>query len=198
MLRRIGILLAAIMAMTAAAPAFAQATKVENPPEVWHHPATNVAFPSRIGDWVRRDVVTYNEDGSDASVGYYLVRGGGNVATATIYIFPPFVKGDCPTRYAGLKEQVMRGGYQDTRLLSEDRPASPSGRHTGVAYRATFSFTARIGNTPQPVNSQAYIFCPTDPGWQVEARATWAAGADMSHDAMQLVNAIAWPAQLDD
>jgi hypothetical protein len=198
-MRHFAALFAAIASIAAASPAAAQ-REVTDAPAIWMHKSVGVGFPTTIGEFQRAAVYEYNDEGSDASVGYNLVRDGKRLALVTIYIYPPFPIGGCENQYADVKKSIERAdAYRNVRLISEDFAASPSGQHAGVAYLAHYKFSMHFDGAADflPVQSDAYLFCPAGAKWLVAYRATMAEGADLSADVEALMRSFKWPDFLD-
>lgn len=196
-IKAIAALLTLLAASLLGSPAAAQGREVTDPPAVWAHKFTGVHFPSRKDDFVRVQIFEYNDEGSDASVGYDLIRNGRKIASVTIYIYPPFAIGGCENQYEDLKKSIFQAPYDDTRLLSEDRVPSPSGANDRAAYHARFSFAAPFDGQRVPVLSDAYLFCPAGDKWLVAYRATWLKDEVIDKDVIALFRSFDWPDMLD-
>ncbi|MBO9712556.1 hypothetical protein [Sphingomonas sp.] len=198
-LLRIALAIVACAALPMLATPAAAQREVTNPPPVWSHAATATSFPETLGDFVRTTVYEYNAEGTDASVGYDLVRGGKKLASVTLYIYPPYTGGGCAAEYGAVKDGVAQSkAYQNVKLISEAPAPSPTGRTAGVADLATFTYDFGFGGgQSRPVRSEAYAFCAAHGAWIVSYRATWPSDIDVSQDVAQLFRAIDWPDTLD-
>lgn len=191
------LLTALAAAILGATPAAAQ-REVTDAPETWVHRHVAVGFATRIGNFHRQDITEYNDDGSDASVGYDLVRDGRKVATVTIYVFPPYMSGSCEDQYAEVKRGIEQStAYRDVRLTSESRTASPGGRKPRGAFLASYTLKASFAGEDGLLNSDAYVFCPAGGRWLVTYRATSPAGEDVKAEVETFFHSFRWPEMLD-
>jgi hypothetical protein len=177
------------------APAASAQREVKDPPAIWIHKATGVGFPTTIGEFRRYKIDEYNDDGTDASVGYDLIRNERKIGYVTVYIFPPYDPGDCAHQFAGIEDDV-RQSYQNVELIAETDAKSPSGRNPGGRL-AAFRFDAKFDGSSQRVRSDAYLFCPAGGKWLVTYRATWLNGIDIHAEVTALMQSFAWPDLLD-
>ncbi len=84
--------------------AAAAQTRVENPGDLYVHKAVGVEFPLQIEKYIRAGVIEYDQDGSDASIGYIYE---GVHSEFTLYIYPS--RGEtCIDQFASANEAIRR------------------------------------------------------------------------------------------
>lgn len=182
------------LALMTALPAAAQ-TEVKDPPPTWSHRAAKVDFPERLGAFERGRIFEYNDDGSDASVGYTLDRDGKLAAMLTIYVYPANDLG-CDGTFTDAQAAITRS-YQDAKLGPERRLPSPSGATPDAARQVQYTFPFALGGgQPQPVKSELYLYCAPGDQWLVKYRLTYLAALDLDADVAAALRTIRWPAQL--
>lgn len=102
---RLRLFVLAVSAAFAAAttPAFAQ-TEVEDAADPFVHRGLPVEFPAKIDGFERGRIIEFDEDGTDASVGY---APSGIAGEMTIYLYPAR-GGICQQEFDFAKEAVVR------------------------------------------------------------------------------------------
>ncbi|MEN3749037.1 hypothetical protein TPR58_17820 [Sphingomonas sp. HF-S3] len=182
------------LALMTALPAAAQ-TEVKDPPPTWSHRAAKVDFPQRLGAFERGRVFEYNEDGSDASVGYDLTRDGKLAAILTIYVYPANELG-CDGTFTDAQAAITRT-YKEAKLGAERRLPSPNGATPDAARQVRYTFPLALrSEQPAPVKSDLYLYCAPGDRWLVKYRATYLADLDLDTEIAAALRAIQWPAPL--
>ena len=183
----------ALPTLLQASPAAAQ-TVVENAPDPWVHGATGTRFPMKVGAFERSRVVTYSDDGTDASAGYRLERDGKWV-NVTIYVYPAIPGTSCQAVFADVKKNI--DAYKGASIVREGLDSAPSGRGAPVAHYVRYQVPAGAMKPDLPaLRSDAYLYCSGDGKWLVKYRATGSADFDFGNEVDSLMHAIAWPSKL--
>jgi hypothetical protein len=188
----IALTLAGLLAFTSP-PAVAQ-KEVANPADPWVHAATGTRFPAQLVGFERRQVYEYADDGLDASVSYFMLKGDAWV-TVTLYVYPAFAEFECSDTYEDAKLSIQ--AYAGAQLVSESIEPAPAGRGGPAALHARYQIPAGSMAPDIPESrSDLYLYCPAGDQWLVKYRATWRSTADFSGEVDQLLNAIRWPGNL--
>lgn len=185
-----------LAALVAGVPAAAQGP-IEARGTVTHRLA-DAHFPERLGEFRRQNVHQFDGDGADVSASYWLVRGGDRLLV-TIYIYPAGRMGaagsreqQCQAEFEGVGAAIVHQN-RTARATGEGAAPVADGVPSALAHRAVYSMDAQFDGRPQPVRSEAWLYCFVGGEWQVKYRATSNAGFDASAEIERLVRTGPWP-----
>lgn len=185
-------ILLAAFGMMLAVPAAAQ-TDLPQPDGPWLHPAAGVPFPEMLGGLERIRIVSYDDDSTNASVGYNGGDANGRLIL-TIYVYPSRDE-NCAQEFANSVAPIAN--YQGSALVFERMAAAPDGKRQASARHSRYIIPAGAIRDDLPrMVSDAYLFCSPDQQWFVKYRASWTGSAETFPDVMQLISGIAWPGTL--
>ncbi|MGZ8359532.1 MAG: hypothetical protein ACXWUX_03335 [Allosphingosinicella sp.] len=192
------------IALFAAAPAAAQRDITE--PGTTYHRAAGAAFPERVGDFERLRVTQFDAAGHDIGASYRLVRPGGQMVM-TIYIYPAAQVAAAPgspeaaetarAQLCGREfEQVglaIRSQYEDAEMTEDGAAPAVAGVPPRLALRQVYRMTAPFDDRPQPVRSEADLYCYVGGEWLVKYRATSQSGLDAADAIERFIRDGPWP-----
>jgi len=141
------------------------------PPGIYTQRFTGVAFPKRVGDFVRVAVDLYDAEARDVGASYDKKRGGNLVCiiTAFSYPIPPqFASRGAPAVFEDAKLAIT-SRQKDARLLREGPYRAPDG---SIGDLAEYEFSIGKGAAGR-VYSRLYLF--ESKGWLLKFRVTYPA-----------------------
>lgn len=162
------------------------------------HSAAGARFPEQVGDFQRANVHQFDPDGIDLSASYVLARGEDRVIV-TVYVYPAARLGSdgsaaerCEREFEGVGDAI-EAHHGDARLAEQGPAPAIAGVEPALGRRAVYRMTAPFNGRPQPVRSEAYLYCFVDGDWLVKYRATSNEAFDASSDVEDFIRSGPWP-----
>lgn len=140
--------------------------------EVYVHQGSRFAFPERVKEFERGEVVRYDAEANNVGIGYNDARNG---IALTAYVYPANTarRESLEAHFVVCKAQVYQSHRSVLSLSESPIQLSPGGvEHKG--YWATFEFEQEFGQRKQQVGSELYVFKSED--WFVKLRSTFPVG----------------------
>lgn len=180
--------LAVVFASLVPDVANAQATRVENPPDPYVHKVAGVEFPAKVGAFKRGRVTEFNEDGSDAAVGYSM---DGMASEITIYVYP-YAGRSCDEAYVSSQDAITSRG---SRALARDAGLNMPG--FALARQQSSSYDVAPGGygfDHAALVSYLWVGCVPGGEWLVKYRGSYLKSdeAKVSGLAQRLFSQIDW------
>ena len=198
---------AAALAFGLGSAASAQPRSIDQPGDV-AHPTAGTHFPEQVGEFVRSDVMQYDEVGTDVSASYNLVRGGDRLLIS-VYVYPaptlrsaPGSERTADVARANMCRQEMTSvgqvienhpQYSGARRLEDGVAPAMEGVGPGLNLRSVHSFTGPFSGREQTVRSETDLYCFVGDRWLVKYRASSNAGFDASEAIETFIRNGPWP-----
>jgi len=141
----------------------------------YHHPASGMEFPPKIGEFERTSLVRYEQSGRNVSARYEISSGVSRIVAA-VYVYPAApVTGSmrderCASQLDAATADMARTHVGLHRIGLDDVTLDQGGLHSGR--RADFEYDEKLSLDSLPATGQIYLFCRASDGWQVEYRFT--------------------------
>ena len=188
----------AATACLSSSPAAAQG-RIERPGTIPHEAAAT-AFPERVGEFRRINVVQYDAGGLDISAGYDLVWPGGSL-TLTVYVYPASQPGggrddvrNCRAEFESNTREIFAAPqYRDLRQGPTGRAPAVRGVDPELSHRAEYTFEANFRGRSQRLASEYDLYCFVGGRWLVKYRATAPVGFPVSEAVEAFIRSGPWP-----
>ena len=174
------------------------------------HGPSGMSFPESIGHFRRVQILRYDEDGRNVSVGYNVLQGTFAMA-ATVYVYPqPRVASFLAGREAEEEhrarmiaralagdEAAIRDAHRDDAIVETSRGPvtvrSRGGTHAGE--RISWDIENALGTPRLRGTTHVYLFPEPGGEWFVKFRFTHLRGAEISRAIQMLFDALVWPGE---
>ncbi len=141
----------------------------------YKHPASGMAFPVKVGEFDRDQLLQYSRDGRSIA-GRFSIKGATSAITAMVYIFPASggASGErCNAQLQDATANFAQSLPRMSRLAVEPFGFTENGRaHRGT--RALFGYEEGLGSGDvRPGSAEIVMFCDAAGPWQLEYRFTY-------------------------
>ena len=165
---------------------------------VYVHRGSGFSFPEALGEFRRVAVIQYNADATDISAGYNLDQPARRVAV-TVYVYPaPLAEGQssqervCSDQFDSIKSDVQHA-HPGARVVAETSVASPDPGYDKIGRKAVYEFQDVFAGKPQPLRSEADLYCYVAGPWFVAYRTTAPRDTDYVPELQRLMRQLRWP-----
>lgn len=175
-------------ALCAVASSASAQTEVKDAPDPYVHNAVGVEFPAQAGEFRRGNIYEYDDEASDASVGYSPLDIPGEM---TVYLYP-IGGSSCAEHFDGADTAIVeRGGT----VRSFEAGISIAQLSGATQISRSYSIPANGYGFDHPdLVSYLWVGCPLGSKWIVKYRASfWASDEDKADGiAQRLFGKINW------
>lgn len=184
-------------ALLALASAPAAAREDITAPGTVAHSAAGTGFPERIGEFRRANVIQFDDQGRDISANYDLAGPAGRLRLSVyIYPAPPVSPGQrrqvCGQIFTFVG-QAIEQQYDGATLIEQGAAPVVPGVDAGLALWSVHRFRGDVGNGPEQLRSESYLYCYVGGNWLVKFRASSPVGYDARRDIESFIAASPWP-----